>query len=285
MRQGGTAVRRTVTVERFRVLAQYEDELSPVPDAACRVGRRHCSHGGVVRARAHRYIGRVGAEGRSRGRPAPARGADRLRRLPDQLAVERPQPDRRRSLPGIRSPRGRLDLVPLCDHLRRRDRACVSRDLHQPNLLALREAQLREASEQPLHAARPPVPRGGRRGGNELLPEAALPERAPADQRVDRARASGGPAGAVHGLARALPPIATPDVLLQARAVPASALGLSAVGTHLLRRAERERGDQGGLGLNPVAERAEVSAAPAAGRARRSSARACARQAARHRSL
>ena len=55
--------------------------------------------------------------------------------------------------------------------------------------MALRQAHLRRAPEQPLHVARSSVPHRGRRGGNELLPEAALPERAPADRGVDQSPA------------------------------------------------------------------------------------------------
>ncbi len=111
--------------------------------------------------------------------------------------------------------------------------------------------------------------------GNELLPEAALPERAAPDQGVDRSASwrRAGRSGSWRWVER-FSPSPTPDVLLQARAVSAFALGLPAVGAHLLRRAERKRRDLGPLGLDPVARPAEVPATPAAGRVHRSPARA-----------
>ena len=181
-------------------------------------GRRGCAVG----ARPGRHADRIGpdrcrlAPGSRGGGQAASSGADRLRRVPDRFPARRARPDRPRPLPQVREARGRLDLVPVRHHVRRRDRACVPRDLHEPHVVALHQAHLRREPEQPVHVAPPRLPRRGRRGGHELLPR-----RRAEDSRADPGAAGHGPAEALPGLGRSFPGVVAAHLLRQARASPA----------------------------------------------------------------
>ena len=228
-----------------------------------------------VRAGSRRHVDRVDTDrAGERRRRASTRGDDRFRRVPDRLPAQRAQPDRPRSLPDVRvasrptRPGSRTPPRPSTRP------ACVSRDLHEPDIVALRQAHLRQDPNNLFTLL-------GRRYRIEDGEEATsfCPKRLCPNVRPQTSRLDPGASWTWAGRSASWPGLERFKRRRDARRSTSStccfriALGVPALGAHLLRRAERKRHAWDALDVNPVAHPAEVSATPAAARVHRSPAR------------